>query len=211
MVENASNSAETRRGYAAWAGHYDAEMEENNLTSYKNVIGRVLANWEDFTSTMETAPLRILDVGCGTGLLGQHFVNETASKFHDRTSFEITGIDLSAEMLEMARSKEAYDALHEVDLKQERPLAEFHDFDAILSSGCFTPGHLGPDIIPKILGKLKAGGLCVMTIREQMYSECREEVLQFVHESGCVLREDMLMSYYGGIKGNVLVIQKKEA
>ncbi|MEL6345913.1 MAG: tetratricopeptide repeat protein [Myxococcota bacterium] len=50
---------------------------------------------------------RLLDLGCGTGLVGESF--RTASE-------EIIGVDLSGRMLSIARTKDVYDALYQADL-----------------------------------------------------------------------------------------------
>ena len=49
----------------------------------------------------------VLDLGCGTGLMGQYLRDNAA---------QLIGIDLSAAMLEEARNKQIYDALVEGDI-----------------------------------------------------------------------------------------------
>ncbi len=55
------------------------------------------------------ASWRVLDLGCGTGLSGAVFRDFAA---------HLTGIDLSPKMLEVARTKNIYDELFEVDILQ---------------------------------------------------------------------------------------------
>ena len=72
---------------------YDAPRE------VREAVGRVLG--------VEKASLRVLDLGCGTGLCGPFF---RALAGH------LGGVDLSPKMLEQARKREVYDKLIEGDL-----------------------------------------------------------------------------------------------
>lgn len=95
----------------------------------------------------------VLDLGCGTGLLGQ----EIARQFRIN---KLVGVDLSPNMLELSRVKNIYQELHNVDLivylQQTAP-----DIDLIVSSDVLI--YLG-DLEPVIAGCyrcLKPGGyLC---------------------------------------------------
>jgi predicted TPR repeat methyltransferase len=91
--------------------------------------------------------LDVLDAGCGTGLCGP------LVRAHART---LTGVDLSARMLEKARQRGVYDQLHKAELThyltqhRERwdvvlsadTLCYFGDLDAVLaaSHGALRPG-----------------------------------------------------------------------
>jgi predicted TPR repeat methyltransferase len=56
------------------------------------------------------APLRILDLGCGTGLVGNAFKDLTAGG-------RLDGIDLAPRMIEVARKRGIYDELILGDLE----------------------------------------------------------------------------------------------
>jgi predicted TPR repeat methyltransferase len=51
--------------------------------------------------------ITILDLGCGTGLMGELF------KPHAK---KLVGVDISSEMIKIARKKKSYDELHEADI-----------------------------------------------------------------------------------------------
>ena len=150
-------------------------------------------------------PIAVLDAGCGSGLLGQHF-KQTASA--EKVEVLLAGIDLSPEMLAVAKAKECYDNLAEANLKQ--PL-EFppHSFDLIIAAGVFLPGHCGPEAVPFMLAPLKDGGLGVFTVREALFAEKGEAFKSAVDEAGCDLLEAELLPYYGEIQANVLVVKKR--
>lgn len=52
---------------------------------------------------------KVLDLGCGTGLLGQELIKKFSIE-------NLTGIDISSKMLQKAKDKAIYDELHNVDL-----------------------------------------------------------------------------------------------
>jgi predicted TPR repeat methyltransferase len=79
-----------------------------------------------------------LDLGCGTGLAGEHFRDIVA---------EIDGVDLSPKMLEQAGRKQIYSKLdcEEIVAWLERAAAESLTFDIVLSADVFVyVGNLEP-------------------------------------------------------------------
>jgi predicted TPR repeat methyltransferase len=85
---------------------YAERFDEHLLQSLHYQTPNLLYQfWQQ--QNVDTAALSILDLGCGTGLAGQLF------KPHAK---QLIGVDLSSAMLEVARSKNFYDALHECEL-----------------------------------------------------------------------------------------------
>ncbi len=78
--------------------------------------------------------LRVLDLGCGTGLCGQPF---------RQMAGQLIGVDLSARMLDKAKDKNLYDALHCADVLEflSRPA----EYDLILAADVLI--YLG-DLLP---------------------------------------------------------------
>lgn len=97
--------------------------------------------------------LRILDAGCGTGLAAE-FLRPLAS--------ELDGVDLSPEMVEKARAREAYDGLHAGDLLDA--LAESEPYDLIFAADVFSYiGDLSSALDACSAG-LEPGGLLAATV-----------------------------------------------
>jgi len=115
--------------------------------------GRQRPGWreetEALTRTLEAlAPARTLDVACGTGFLTQHLRGE------------ITGLDQSASMLELARAKVPEGRFVKGDAL-ELPFAD-GSFERVLTS--FFYGHLDEDVRDAFLHEARrvAGELVVV-------------------------------------------------
>lgn len=205
-TELAKNPEEQKALYEQWATSYDDEMLAHQLASYKSVTEKAIPLLTQHTG----ASISVIDVGCGTGLLGQHFREVLLRTDDFRMNPEhltLVGTDLSPEMLTKAAAKRCFDKLEPSNLKQPLPFPN-ESFDMVISSGVFLPGHCGPESIPNMLALLKIGGYAVFTVREAFYKEEGVPFRNAVTKSGCELLEAELMPYYGEIKANVLVVRK---
>jgi SAM-dependent methyltransferase len=140
---------DNRRLYAGWAESYDQDFATRMGFRMPALIA---ARFEG------VGP--VLDVGAGTGLLGQALAA--------RGIGPIDGIDISTEMLAVARGKSVYRDLIEADLTQPLtlPCIAYH---GIVSSGTFTHGHVGPQAIEALLGVAAPGAQFVLSIFAGIY------------------------------------------
>lgn len=97
----------------------------------------------------------VLDAGAGTGLLAEAL----RAMGHDAA---IDAIDLSAPMLDRARAKGLYRALHLADLT--RPLPAIGPYGGIVSSGTFTHGHVGPGALAGLLALAAPSALVAISV-----------------------------------------------
>ena len=141
--------------YNEWAGDYDEQMEQK----LNYVAPRQCA--EHLGRHLENRGAEIVDAGCGTGLTSLYLKKQGFETFD--------GIDLSDSMLEKSKQRGIYRALIKADLT--RPL-DIPDgaYDAAISSGTFTLGHVGSEPIPEILRIVKPGGLFACTIHQDIWS-----------------------------------------
>lgn len=166
--------------YKDWAATYDEDLTGKDLqyVAPKEAV-------KVFVHHFEKRSAKVLDVGCGTGLSGQ--------ALKDAGFEQIDGIDLSPDMLEQARSKAAYGHLFEADLIAGLTFAD-DTYDAALSVGTFTHGHVGPDALDEVIRVVKPGGAVCVTINEGVFEKMnyREKISQL--ESDGVCRVQALVS-----------------
>lgn len=136
---------------------------------------------------------RLLDIGIGTGIASLPFA---------RAGLEVSGIDGSAEMLEMCRSKEFAQDLREFDLRSMPLPYSDSSFDHVICCGVF---YLigGPEpIFKEVFRVIKPGGIFVFNILSETrdleegfvshhppgYSEIRSDwgVPIFKHSNGYI-------------------------
>ena len=139
--------------YRKWARDYDREMSDQGYLSPAAIA-------ELLDKHLLRHDIEVLDVGCGTGLTGQHIKNLGVQN--------VDGIDISGEMISVARSRDVYRKLYVADLN--KPLAlEDKSYDAAISSGTFTHGHVGAEPLIEIFRLLRQGGLMACTIHFDLW------------------------------------------
>lgn len=140
--------------YENWAGTYDRDFAQR--MDYQ--LPRHVANHFIQQRTMNGP---VLDVGAGTGLL--------ADCLSDQQNLIIDAIDISTAMLDVTRSKGHYRGTIVADLT--KPLSiKNGSYDAIISAGTFTHGHVGPDVLDELLRICKKGALFVLSINSQHFA-----------------------------------------
>mmetsp|Transcript_7210 Transcript_7210/g.11925 ORF Transcript_7210/g.11925 Transcript_7210/m.11925 type:complete len:184 (+) Transcript_7210:66-617(+) len=146
----ARDPAATRTLYDDWAASYEAEVGENGYAT----PGRCAAALKSLTDDM-TVP--ILDFGCGTGLSG------LALKL---AGFEvIDGLDLSAEMLEVAASKGVYRSLDQIDADAALPFAK-GTYGAMAAIGVIGAGAAPITVLHTLMRHLDPGGRLVFSFND---------------------------------------------
>lgn len=138
---------DSKRLYGEWAGDYDADFaarEDYQLHSHTA---------HAFVAAGGQGP--VLDVGAGTGLCGAVLIGLGVGP--------IDATDISAEMLDQAMRKDIYRDAIEADLTQGIPVAP-QSYSGIVSSGTFTTGHVGPDVIDALLRVARRGAQFAISI-----------------------------------------------
>lgn len=152
-VYDAKAPAEIAALYDGWAASYDAEMAQ---AGYRHPsIGLALLARH---APRGTGP--VLDAGCGTGLLGNWLGILGFAP--------VEGLDLSQGMLDAARAKGCYAALHRLALGEALPFAD-GQFAAVISTGVFTTGHVGAEGLPELVRVTRRGGPIVLTVKTTLW------------------------------------------
>ena len=142
--------------YEEWAPTYEQNLKED----YGYIAHRIAV--EAFCNHCADASARILDLGCGTGLVGE----ELAARGFQ----QIDGLDISPGMLEEARRKQIYNDLIIGDMTRP-PDLDGRRYNAAIGVGCFGGGHVGPEHLPEMIRCVQTGGLLVFFINAIAYEQ----------------------------------------
>lgn len=144
---------DNRTYYDGFAATYDTDFAQGLGWDYPRAIARI---WRAHASSSDVP---VADIGCGTGYVAAELGLPPEA---------IDGMDISPEMLAIARGKGLYRSLQEIDLTG--PLdALGTDYGAVVSAGTFTHGHLGPDPLAALLSIARPGALFVIGVNQQHF------------------------------------------
>ena len=168
---------------------YKLTSKEKVLEYYDNWTNKSQYN-QDMVDWQYTAPqhsvnlfkqhapnkgMRILDAGCGSGLVGMELKKEGY--------INLKGVDFSQSMLDLV-PEEIYNSIELIDLNE--PLYfEDNYFDAIMCVGAFTYGHVKAHTLNEFIRITKNNGLICFTVNEGIYSEYKfdKKIEQLSHNN----------------------------
>ena len=155
--------------YDQWAEGYDADLAAWSYQAPTVVADVVVSRQPEVGS--------VLDVGCGTGLVGQAL---RAQGFGG----QVQGIDISQASLEIAQQSGAYDSVEQADLQQRLPL-EDDSVDAVVCVGVMTYLPEVEAVWREFARVVRPGGIVVATQREELWHtrEC-QAVVDRLQEEG---------------------------
>ncbi|MAI97638.1 MAG: hypothetical protein CML37_02975 [Rhodobacteraceae bacterium] len=142
--------------YKEWAPTYDTDFAIKN--EYKSP-SKVAKFFHKYSDNLDSP---ILDVGAGTGLVGECIAA--------KKTVEITALDISSEMLAVAKAKNIYSKFVMADLTKPLDI-ENNKYGAIVSAGTFTHGHVGPEAFDELVRILKPMGLVVVSIHSEVFQQ----------------------------------------
>ena len=148
-----SSPSSHKRYYDKWASKYDEEFVSTEKYKYPEKISKLFMNLAE----LKHSP--IADIGCGTGVLGEEFID---------TDMVLDGYDISSGMLVEAKKKKVYRDLFQCDITEENVLPTA-SYGGVISCGTFTFGHLGPEYLLRVIQMLQEGGLGVIGINKAHY------------------------------------------
>jgi predicted TPR repeat methyltransferase len=158
LSQSSSEPGEVSGRYDDWATTYDADLASWSYQAPAVVAGTVL--------NRIPAAGSVLDVGCGTGLVGRELrARGYVGRLH--------GLDLSQASLDLARESGGYDVLERADLQQPLPL-EDGSVDAVMCVGVMTYLPDVDSVWREFARVARSGGIVVATQRDDLW-----------HERGC--------------------------
>ena len=154
-LKDAKNDKRLTEVYRDWAKKYDYDND--------HVLGTVSQpkSVNLLTTRLKDKNAEIIDVGCGTGLVGENL------KAKDFIYFD--GIDISKDMLSIAKSR-GYRNLFLGSLNKQLPVLD-NAYDAAMCIGVFTHGHVSSDGFNELCRIVKPGGYVCFTINEGVFEE----------------------------------------
>ena len=154
-LKDAKNDNRLTEVYRDWAKKYDYDND--------HVLGTVSQpkSVNLLSTTLKDKTAKIIDVGCGTGLVGENL------KAKDFIYFD--GIDISEDMLSIAKSR-GYRNLFLGSLNKQLPLLD-NAYDASMCVGVFTHGHVSSDGFNELCRIVKPGGYVCFTINEGVFEK----------------------------------------
>ena len=152
-VYKSQNEDELIGAYKDWALLYDKDNDDLlGTVSQPNSV-------KIFHEYLKDSKLKIIDIGCGTGLVGLELKNLGFSNYD--------GIDISQEMIDIAQGR-GYNSLFLGNLNKLLPIGS-NSYDAALCVGVFTHGHVGPERFSELVRIVKPEGIICFTINENVY------------------------------------------
>ena len=139
--------------YQKWASLYDKDNDDLLGTVSQPTAVQI------FQEYVQDKTLKVVDVGCGTGLVGKELKKNGFINFD--------GIDISQEMIDIAYNR-GYKTLFLGNLNESLPFKS-KSYDAALCVGVFTHGHVGSDRLSELVRIVKSGGIICFTVNEGVY------------------------------------------
>ncbi|KAM0424964.1 hypothetical protein ACHAPT_009765 [Fusarium lateritium] len=157
-VLNLSSNADAQAAYDDWAESYDNDM----LGDAEDYVAPGIAGEyvKRYLAPRDIGDVRILDAGCGTGLVGATLAKKGAK--------HTDGIDLSSGMLQVAQRTGAYRSLSVANLSQQLDVPD-HAYDVVVCVGTMTQGHVGPEAFDEFTRIVKPGGFIISTVRDTFW------------------------------------------
>ena len=191
------NSDQVRFTYRDWADTYDSELLDEFGYQAPN------AAVETLQKHLPSLDSVILDMGCGTGLVGE--------LLHSLGYRHLDGLDLSPEMLEKAKARGVYRTLGEADLTETLEIEQI--YDAVICVGVFSHQRSQAFDLVKLFAGLKPNGVLVATVNGKGWRDIGWETLleQSKREHGFQIEEISDIPYLTrqDIPGKLLVIRPK--
>ncbi len=218
----ASLNEETKSDYSSlyardlfdrYAGHF----EEHLVSSLKYQVPFIIK--EKLLSLNSAKDSKILDLGCGTGLLGKTVVDSFPN---------LVGVDISSNMIDETRKKDIYSELHTNDI-QEFLLKSVQEYDLIIAADVFIYIGALKTIFSRIKKSINSNSYFIFTIEllnefdkesfhlaksgrfshtiEYIESLCKDYGFEIIDKEKIILRQENKI----GQKGVIFILKKDKS
>lgn len=136
-----------------YANYYNKHVTEKLEYKLPSIMRNILAKYVDLNANK----LNVLDLGCGTGLCAPYFRD---------MAFNFIGVDLSFNMLQVAKSINAYDLLIQSNISQVIPSEGKHYFNYIIAADVFVYIKDLHTVLSKLKSSLTKNGIAIFSVEE---------------------------------------------
>lgn len=166
--------------YDTWSDRYDKDVEEQQYAAPVFAVDFFMEFQKQIPRKNNSfSDIRIMDAGCGTGLTGLALQKSGYTN--------IDGCDISQKMIDVAMETKVYQSLYnDTDINNMSGFAD-NQYDAVISCGVFTPGHVFPEALKELQRITKKPGFIVLVTRISYYNATNfQEVCDTLKQEGAV-------------------------
>lgn len=149
--------------YDRWAPDYNKDVAKRNYDGPQYIVNYLMELKDKGIIAIEPTPeFKVIDVGCGSGLVGQALRNHS---YH-----HIDGMDLSQGMIVEAKKTGAYQTLIGwQDLNYPLPFFLQGQYDLTVCCGVFALDFVKPESLQWLVQVTKLGGIVVLSTKTTYY------------------------------------------
>ena len=170
---NSKTEEDIKTAYRKWAPFYEWHIVDMGWDAPRLCAKLLLDNMPALNS-------KILDVACGTGLVGTEL-----RMLNQGDTLLLHGIDLSNEMLIISNQKSCYNKLWEMNAK--RMCLEDCAYDGLICVGALNFGHIPPAAFVEFIRVTKLGGRICFSTRVDYYELSSKSVQERLSLEGAWL------------------------
>ena len=164
---NSKTEEDIKLAYRKWAPFYEWHIVDMGWDAPR-LCAELLCN--NMPTANITPAIKVLDVACGTGLVGAELRTLVYGK-----NIVLHGIDLSNEMLAECSKKSCYDKLWDMNAERMCSLEDC-TYDGIICVGALNFGHIPPTAFNEFIRVTKPGGNICFSTRADFYQTSSKEI-----------------------------------
>ncbi|NEP86483.1 MAG: class I SAM-dependent methyltransferase [Okeania sp. SIO2C2] len=199
FLKHLEKALSEKHSHGSWALTYEEEVAAVNYQAPELLTE---------TALKLKASGNYLDVGCGTGLVGEVIIRRQKENLY------IDGCDISQEMLKVAEQKGIYRMLTCCNIF-EMPYPD-SSYDIVISAGVFVSnednrksGSANSQALPTIIRVLKPSGYCVFSVSARVWESDSRDYERVISQLPANLIQKLEQPYHDAIpKMFNIVLQK---